>query len=163
MSKLQIYQTVLPQDEELLSEGSLELFLIPNYFTEESVVDLLRCIRNYARGPSWHRMNRTVVNHAPYTLENLQTLDIELPNELKYIVTKTADNKEEIFLFSKSVNHDCFRQVETYFEHSNDVSEYRRCIGAGFTNLKTCYGRSESLNINSRPEDTNLLLNFLNS
>ena len=29
-----------------------------------------------------------------------------------------------------------------------------RPISAGFTNGETCYGRSESLNLDSRPEDT---------
>lgn len=80
--------------------------------------------------------------------------------EMKYIVLKPAD-KELIFIFPKSIDHDRF--VETmeamrYGSDSNWARLYPNPISAGFTDGKTCYGRSETLDLDSRKEiDTALL------
>lgn len=81
--------------------------------------------------------------------------------EMKYIVTRNLENdKEEIFIFPKSVNHDCMAEVLEMIKNQswgNWEREPRFPISAGFTDGKTCYGRSESLNLDSRPQDTELL------
>lgn len=80
--------------------------------------------------------------------------------EMKYIVTHSEEGKEEIFIFQKSINHDCMMEsIEGIRNHSwgNWERVFRQPISAGFTDGKTCYGRSESLNLDSRPQDTELL------
>lgn len=82
--------------------------------------------------------------------------------EMKYIVTRNLEkeSKEEIFIFPKSVDHDCMAEVLEHIKNKswgNWFREPRLPVSAGFTDGKTCYGRSESLNLNSRPQDTEFL------
>lgn len=86
--------------------------------------------------------------------------------EMKYIVTQRDTELdgvfiEEIFIFPKSVNHDCFAEVVNCIKnetHGNWHRVRRTVISAGFTDGVKCYGHSESLNLNSRKElDTELL------
>ncbi len=81
--------------------------------------------------------------------------------EMKYVVTKTKEGPEQIFIFEKGIDHNRFYDVLGYIKEGHDRSwrrESRELISAGFTNGKTCWGKSESLNKGSRPkEDTALL------
>lgn len=81
--------------------------------------------------------------------------------EMKYIVTRNLGNgKEEIFIFPKSVNHDCMAEVLTHIKNQSWDRwdrEPRFPVSAGFTDGNTCYGRSESLDLDSRPQDKELL------
>ena len=81
--------------------------------------------------------------------------------EMKYVVTKTKDGPEQIFIFEKDIDHDRFYEVLSYIKEGHDRDwkrEFRELISAGFTDGKTCWGKSESLNKDSRPkEDTALL------
>ena len=80
--------------------------------------------------------------------------------EMKYIVTQDENGKEEIFVFPKSVNHDCMGEVLGYIKNQtwgNWERVFRFPISAGFTDGVKCYGHSETLGLKSRPEDTQLL------
>ncbi len=82
-------------------------------------------------------------------------------NQMKYVVLK-PDNKELIFIFPKSIDHDKF--VETmkamrYGSRSNWERLYPNPISAGFTDGKTCFGRSETLSLDSRKYVDTALLN----
>ena len=81
--------------------------------------------------------------------------------EMKYVVTKTQDGPEQIFIFEKSIDHYRFYEVLGYIKEGHDrnwLRDFRELISAGFTDGKTCWGKSESLNKDSRPkEDTALL------
>jgi len=81
--------------------------------------------------------------------------------EMKYVVTVHPDtNEKEIFIFPKSVHHDCFAEMVPYIKdqmYGNWEQVHREVISAGFTDGVTCYGISESLGIASRPQDTELL------
>lgn len=83
---------------------------------------------------------------------------------LKYIVTVNhdQDEKEEIFIFSDSVIHNCLAEGVGYLKNSfsdrNWKRERREVIAAGFTDGETCWGESESLRMKSRKElDAKLL------
>lgn len=81
-------------------------------------------------------------------------------SEMKYVVLKPND-KEMIFIFPKSIDHDRF--VETmesmrYGSRGNWERLYPNPISAGFTDGKTCFGRSETLNLDSRKEIDSFLL-----
>lgn len=81
---------------------------------------------------------------------------------MKYIVTKTDDGKEEIFIFPKVVNHDCMAEAlrgirDQSYGRWNRV--HRKPISAGFTDGKKCTGRSESLNLDSRGRLDEMLIN----
>lgn len=64
----------------------------------------------------------------------------------------TESEVEEIYLFPKEVHHDCF------YEIINNQDEYRERVSAGFVDSGLrCYGSSETMNVKSRKEDTELL------
>ena len=80
---------------------------------------------------------------------------------MKYIVTKTEDGTEEIFLFPKSVNHKMFSESVYAIKdqsHGNWKRIRRETVSAGFIEGGRCTGHSESLGISSREQDTSLLL-----
>ena len=87
---------------------------------------------------------------------------------MKYVVVKSEEAGEQIFIFPKEVNHSDFAEIVSYIkwyppnnfyiESCRDWKRiYRKPIAAGFTDGQSCYGRSESLDLDSRPEDTKLL------
>lgn len=78
--------------------------------------------------------------------------------EMKYVVVKT-DAGEQIYVFPKQIDHDAFAEVLSYIKMGgkNWKREYREPVSAGFTDGVSCYGRSETLNLNSRSIDTDLL------
>ena len=81
--------------------------------------------------------------------------------EMKYVVTKTQDGPEQIFIFEKSIDHHRFYEVLSYIKegHVRDWNrEFRELISAGFTDGKICWGKSETLNKNSRPKEDTILL-----
>lgn len=83
--------------------------------------------------------------------------------EMKYIVMseETKDEvKELIFIFPKSINHDCMAEVLGRIKDQtggNWRRVFRQPVSAGFTDGKECYGISESLRLKSRPQDTGML------
>ena len=81
--------------------------------------------------------------------------------EMKYVVTKTKDGPEQIFIFEKDIDHDRFYEVLSYIKEGHDrnwLREFRELVSAGVTDGKTCWGKSESLNKNSRPKEDTILL-----
>lgn len=78
--------------------------------------------------------------------------------EMKYVVTKTQDGPEQIFIFEKSIDHGRFYEVLNYIKEGDWKREFRKLISAGFTDGKICWGRSESLNKDSRPKEDTILL-----
>lgn len=156
MSLLNIYRTVVGKGDTLVPLATREVFLIPSSFDIKEVADALFLIRNQTRG-DWFRMQRLVSESKEFVLKN-ETL----PFEMKYITTKNYLGQEFIFLFSKTINHDCFYQVVNELVGDEmGLDTYMIVVSAGFTDLKTCYGRSETLNKDSRSVDTDLLLHFL--
>lgn len=83
---------------------------------------------------------------------------------MKYIILKLED-KHYPFVFSKSLNHSDFCDIakKTKMYPNGGSRNWERllrnsvCVGAGFISKDgTCHGRSESLGIDSRPEDTKI-------
>lgn len=81
---------------------------------------------------------------------------------MKYIVMALAD-KEEIFVFPRTVDHDRMAEACEAIRFGDDHNwkrKYREgeCIAAGFIDGGICHGRSETLGLTSRGEkDTQLL------
>lgn len=80
--------------------------------------------------------------------------------EMKYVIVRFDEGPDSIFFFPKSVRHDYF--VESLQSLRHDAGRgwdrmYPEPISAGFTDGVTCYGQSESLDLESRPEDTLLM------
>ena len=68
--------------------------------------------------------------------------------KMKYIVTANENGDEEIFIFSKKINHDCMAESLISIKDQswgNWECIYRYPISAGFTDGKECWGRSETL------------------
>jgi hypothetical protein len=83
-----------------------------------------------------------------------------LTAEMKYIVTDSEEAGKQLFIFPKSINHDrmaeVLSEVEQFVDNEYD-NFYREPVSAGFTDGKTCYGKSESLNLATDKGDTNFL------
>lgn len=80
--------------------------------------------------------------------------------EMKYVVLKPND-KELIFIFAKSIDHDRFveaMEAMRYGDKSNWERLYPNPISAGFTDGVKCFGRSETLDLDSRKEIDSFLL-----
>lgn len=72
---------------------------------------------------------------------------------MKYVVMQDENGIQELFMFPKSVNHDVFANAVSRLKdqaHGNWKRIDREVISAGFTDGKTCFGRSETLNLDSR-------------
>jgi hypothetical protein len=85
--------------------------------------------------------------------------------EMKYIVTLGDGGMEEIFPFSPLINHDAMAEAVSCIKNrTRDPWHrvHRQAISAGFVSPDgTCHGRSESLGLSARPEDTQLLAAFM--
>lgn len=72
---------------------------------------------------------------------------------MKYIVTVTEAGKQEIFIFPRAVHHDCMAEMLSRIKNQSGGQwqrVHRRPVSAGFTDGVKCYGRSETLNLDSR-------------
>lgn len=80
---------------------------------------------------------------------------------LKYICTKDPDRMLEIFSFPMSVNHDTFAEAIRGIKNQmtgNWERIYRTPVSAGFISSKgVCFGKSITLELKSKEEDTTLL------
>lgn len=83
---------------------------------------------------------------------------------MKYVVTKDEDGVVELFMFPKQYHHDDFAEtisgLKTFVNGNPDNWErkYKEPIAAGFTDGKTCFGRSETLDLDSRGRLDEMLL-----
>ena len=79
---------------------------------------------------------------------------------MKYIVTRQENGTEEIFVFPRAINHDCMAEGIARLRsatHGDWHRVTRTPISAGFIDDGKCVGLSESLQLESRPQDTDLL------
>lgn len=80
---------------------------------------------------------------------------------MKYIVTESEHGKSEIFIFSRAIDHDCMAEMLRRIKnqsHGNWECVRRDPIAAGFTDGAKCWGRSETLNLDSRGRLDELLI-----
>jgi len=80
---------------------------------------------------------------------------------MKYIVTKNKEGKEEMFTFPNSINHDIMAEAVSHLKnqsHGSWFRVFRSVISAGFVSGGQCTGKSESLGLVSRPQDTDILI-----
>lgn len=78
---------------------------------------------------------------------------------MKYIVTKNKDGKEEMFTFPDSVNHNIMAEAIGHLKnqtHGDWKRIERKVVSAGFIEGGVCTGKSETLGLSSRTEDTAL-------
>ena len=83
--------------------------------------------------------------------------------ETKYVVVTSDEFGEQLFTFPKSVDHDAFADVLNYIKHNpgrNWKRVHKEPVSAGFTDGITCFGRSETLELDSRPVEDTALLNY---
>lgn len=92
----------------------------------------------------WERVKREII-------EVEENVTLTFRNEMKYVTTINEEGIKEIFFFEKHINHDWFYEV---VGHMDD--QFRKRSNAGFTNGISCYGRSETLNLDSNPDDFEL-------
>lgn len=82
----------------------------------------------------------------------------------KYVVTSCEEQGLQIFIFPTNIDHDSFAEVLSHIKYningnpSNWQRFYRPPVSAGFTDGSRCWGRSETLDLNSSPERDSSLL-----
>lgn len=72
---------------------------------------------------------------------------------MKYIVTRDGSGKEEIFIFPVAVHHDVMYNAVCRLKnqsHGNWERVDRELVSAGSCDGVSCYGRSETLGVESR-------------
>ena len=83
---------------------------------------------------------------------------------MKYIITKSDLGSIEMFTFPSAVHHDIMAEAISRLKDQNH-GDWRRVrrdpISAGFIFDGVCYGKSETLGLNSRSEDTAVFQNSL--
>ena len=87
--------------------------------------------------------------------------------QMKYVVASVTHpgrdkEVEYIFIFPEFINHNQFADTMQRMRDSSSYGNEQlldfRIVGAGFTDGKQCWGRSETLNCNSRGVlDSNLI------
>lgn len=122
----------------------IEIYYCSNSVPLEEFKESLSWIK-HGHHRDWERVKREVIE-----VEENTTLTFR--NEMKYVCTVNEDNLKEIFFFDKHINHDWFYEVVGHME-----DQFRKKVSAGFTNGLSCYGRSETLNLDSNSEDFNLI------
>jgi len=80
---------------------------------------------------------------------------------MKFITTRDEAGVEEVFVFPERIHHDAMAEVLGRIKnqtHGNWSRVMRRPVAAGWVDASWhCYGKSETLSMSARPEDTELL------
>lgn len=154
---MKLYTTILETSKKL-PDNFEEYFILPDSVSEESAKYLLSRIRSQSWG-WWERLPRKVISVEHFDPTTFKPSPYA-HDRFKYISTASKEAGEQIFLFSKFVDHDCMYEIIQDFEQiGNPDPDFRGKLGAGFTNFKECFGRSETLNLDSRDDlDTALLV-----
>ena len=131
----------------LAEENQTDYFIMPTWIPNENIHNYISKIKNHNR-VNWKRMPREIVSITPF---NESTFPVP---EMKYITVRSDETlRESIFIFSKTVDHDCMHEIINVLCDEHDDGEFQWVIGAGFTDFKITFGRSETLLKNSRLED----------
>ncbi len=131
----------------LTKDNQKDYFILPSFVYDEDIEKYLKALRNQTWG-SWKRIHRDIISIETFVPESFPK------NTMKYICTSCSDTEQEyMVIFSKSVNHDCMEEwINALFEYC-DTQGFHISISAGFTDLSSFYGLSETLNLSSRDED----------
>lgn len=155
---MKLYTTNLSTSKDFTNNFK-EFFILPDNITEVSAKKMLRSIKSKSWG-NWERLPREVVEIKHLTQEDIEKLKA-LHIKFKFISTSNDLGVDQIFIFSPFADHDCMYEMIQNFDEEIDAG-FRARLGAGFTNFTKCYGRSETLNLDSREEfDTALLKRVL--
>lgn len=80
---------------------------------------------------------------------------------MKYICVLNPKGIKEVIIFPRQINHDVMAKNIARMKNQakgNWIREQREIISAGFiTSDLKCHGRSETLGLDSRPEDSDIL------
>lgn len=80
---------------------------------------------------------------------------------MKFITTADDDGVEQVFVFPRAIHHDTMAEVLGHIKnqtHGNWHRVFRYPVAAGFVDAHgQCHGKSETLNLSARPQDTALL------
>jgi len=79
---------------------------------------------------------------------------------MKFITTQDENGKVDLFMFPRSIDHDAMAEAIQGIRnktHGDWERIYRKPISAGFVENGKCFGRSETLGLEARKDDTALL------
>lgn len=153
-------------------DGQHDVVLFPEVLTHQAMADAVSRTRNQTFG-NWRRVERKPVSAGQVDVhwacsggsEALGLVareqDSALMQSLKFLTMRDEDGRDGVFLFSKRIHHDAMAEsLEGIEEGEGDDAcpVFRRPLAGGFVEGKAaCTGRSETLGIGSRPEDSVLL------
>lgn len=154
---MKLYTTVLPESKDL-PKDFIEYFILPDSICEKSATEILGRIRSKTWG-NWERLPRQVISIDKFDPKTFTYNDYVF-DRFKYVSTESGEAGEQIFIFSKFVDHDAmYEAIQCFEEVGNEDPDFRARLGAGFTGFTKCFGRSETLRLDSREElDTALLV-----
>jgi hypothetical protein len=139
------------------SEAARELFVFPQSIEYESMAKVVDYVK-YGESHNWRRVKHKIIGQG---LTQTNAADSVITSEMKYIATKSDEAGKQIFIFPKSIYHDRMADILHEIEELADGvvdNFYRAAVSAGFTDGKTCYGKSETLDLKSDKNDTATLL-----
>ena len=137
-----------------------QLFLFPTSIEPLEMVKVLGYIR-HGDARNWKRVKRQHVSSGH--VDSREALRLLVAQEMKYVVVNSDECGDQLFVFPKNINHDSFSDILSTIEETvlgKLDNFYRQPVSAGFTDGLRCHGRSETLNLVSRPQDTDLLNTF---
>jgi hypothetical protein len=138
-----------------------ELFLFPASIEPLEMVKVLGYIR-HGDERNWKRVKRRHVSSGP--VANHEALRLLVTQEMKYVVVNSEERGDQLFVFPKKIDHDRFAEVLSEIKETvagKLDNFYRQPVSAGFTDGIRCHGKSETLSLSSRSQDTDMLINML--
>lgn len=140
-----------------LLNGELYTFIYPSKLQREVFIDHVKYIR-FGSNHSWERKLR---DHVIVSIDAGDSYAGMAEGEMKYIVHGHSETKQECMIaFSKNIDHDRAHEMLMDMYFGGDASEeidINRPFSAGFIYATgTTHGRSESMNMESRKQDTDL-------
>ncbi len=156
----------------LADDDKQDVVIFPDTLSHKAVAEEVARIRNQTFG-NWRRVIRRPVSAGLVDAQWLcsggcdelglkaQAQDAESMHGLKYLVMRDEAGVEVVFLFSKRIHHDAMAERLEGIEEgtgSDAFPMFRRPVSGGLVEAGlTCAGRSETLGVGSRPEDSDLL------
>ncbi len=140
---------------QVVYEGETLSFFFPSIFSDTSIIDAVKYIKFHS-GPRWER--KLLEQEISVKEGSLEQFKHVLIGEFKYIASYIKDEPTNIkcmLVFSKKINHDDMWERLSDAIYENDLL-YDSLFSAGFVNNGNCFGRSESLDIESHKDDSEI-------
>jgi hypothetical protein len=139
----------------VVHENNTLNFLFPSLFSNKAIVDAVKYLRR-GDGRNWKR------EFLNLDISVAEVFTSDIPDECKYIVVYDKDqplDSKYMIIFPKVINHDYMFEMVQHAAYDSDLPNKQMPISifsAGFVLNGNCYGRSETLSVQSHKDDNEL-------